>query len=280
MTTRKINYPLIISDFDGTLLRSDGTIAPETREAIAGYVAAGGTFGICTGRMYTSILPRARELGLKGPVASYQGSVIADIESGKLLVDGYIPAEDAAEICRVFESMDLHIHLYELEHFYANRRDEALADYERVCNVKGEVVETEPLSAFVLRKRPKIRKVLAMVTAEEKQRVYRKAAELLGDRFYVTYSAAFLVEVTSKTYSKGTAVRFMAEHYRVPAEKTIAVGDSLNDLPMLEEAGLGLAVKNADRALKDKIRVFPYTNDENAVGRIISAYGFTGEKDE
>ena len=52
----------------------------------------------------------------------------------------------------------------------------------------------------------------------------------------------------------------------------IAVGDGLNDLPMLEAAGLGLAVENAESALKEVVRVFPYTNDENAVARIIEQY--------
>ena len=80
---RKINYPLIISDFDGTLLGSDGAVSDATKRKIDEYIAAGGTFGICTGRMFTSILPRARELGLKGLVASYQGSVITDIKGGK-----------------------------------------------------------------------------------------------------------------------------------------------------------------------------------------------------
>lgn len=274
---QKINYPLIISDFDGTLLRSDGTIAEETQKAISDYTAAGGTFGICTGRMFTSILPRARELGLKGLVSSYQGSVVTDIESGKLLVDGYIPAEEAAEICKAFEELGLHIHLYELDRFYVNMRDEALAAYESVCRVKGEVVTDEPLSSFVLKKKPKIRKVLAVVTPEEKLRVYKTIAEKLGDRFYVTYSTAYLVEVTSGRYSKGTAVKFMADYYGVPVERTAAVGDGLNDLPMLEAAGLGLAVKNADEALKNKVRIFPYTNDENAIGRVIETYGFIQE---
>ena len=275
---KKINYPLIVSDFDGTLVRSDGTIAEETRKTIDEYIACGGTFGICTGRMLTSILPRARELGLKGLVASYQGSVVADIESGRLLVDGYIPPEEAAEICRLFESMNLHIHLYELDKFYANREDAALADYERVCQVKGIVANDEPLSELVMKKRPKIRKVLALVSPEEKLNVYRKAEERLGDRFYVTYSTAQLVEITSKRYSKGTAVEFMAEYYKVPIQKTLAVGDGLNDLPMLETAGIGLAVKNADEALKNKAEIFPYTNEENAVGRIIEEYGFDKEK--
>lgn len=275
---RKINYPLIISDFDGTLLRSDGTIAPDTKAAIDEYIAAGGTFGICTGRMLTSILPRARELGLKGLVASYQGSVITDIESGKLLVDGFMSAEDAAEICRVFESMKLHMHVYELNSFYVNMQDEALGEYEKTCGVKGYVVTEEPISEFILRKNLKILKVLVIVPAEEKYEVYKAVSNVLGEKFYVTYSTAHLVEVTNKKYSKGTAVEFMADYYGVPIERTVAVGDGLNDLPMLEAAGLGLAVKNADEALKNKLPVFSYSNNENAIGKIIEAYGFTGEE--
>ena len=71
----------------------------------------------------------------------------------------------------------------------------------------------------------------------------------------------------------------MADYYHVPVERTVAVGDSLNDLPMLEAAGLGLAVRNADEMLKDKAISFEYSNDENAIGRIIERYGFTGEKE-
>ncbi|MBS1401077.1 MAG: HAD family phosphatase [Firmicutes bacterium] len=274
---RKINYPLIISDFDGTLLGSDGAVSDATKRKIDEYIAAGGTFGICTGRMFTSILPRARELGLKGLVASYQGSVITDIESGKLLVDGYLPADEAAEICKVFERLDLHTHVYTLNEFYVNRRDEALSLYEKICNVKGNVVEEEPLSGLVLRKALKIRKVLAMVYAEDKKRIFENVLKALGEKFYVTYSAANLVEVTSRAYSKGTAVKFMADYYGVPIERTIAAGDSLNDLPMLQAAGLGLAVKNADEALKDKAQSFPFTNDEDAIGKIIETYGFAKE---
>ena len=74
-------------------------------------------------------------------------------------------------------------------------------------------------------------------------------------------------------------MRFMADYYHVPVERTVAVGDSLNDLPMLEAAGLGLAVRNADEMLKDKAVSFEYSNDENAIGRIIERYGFTGEKE-
>ena len=60
---RKINYQLIVSDFDGTLVNDDGTISDQNKQAIADYVAAGGAFAISTGRLPDGILKRAKELG-------------------------------------------------------------------------------------------------------------------------------------------------------------------------------------------------------------------------
>ena len=128
---RKINYGLIISDFDGTLLRSDDTVAPETIRAIEEYIANGGKFGICTGRMLYSILPRANELGLKGLISAFQGSAIADIETQKLIVDAGISPEETFEICKTLEKEDLHIHLYDEKNFYVNKVDEHLRYYEK-----------------------------------------------------------------------------------------------------------------------------------------------------
>ena len=65
---RRINYPLIVSDFDGTLVNNDGTISEKNKKAIAEYVAAGGAFAISTGRLPSGILSRAQELGLSGKV--------------------------------------------------------------------------------------------------------------------------------------------------------------------------------------------------------------------
>ena len=78
---RRIDKKLIVSDFDGTLLTGNQIIPDSVRSAINEYVACGGIFAVCTGRMLRSILPRVRELGLKGLVVAYQGTVIAEIES-------------------------------------------------------------------------------------------------------------------------------------------------------------------------------------------------------
>ena len=54
------------------------------------------------------------------------------------------------------------------------------------------------------------------------------------------------MEVSNAKYSKGTSVEFLSQKYNIPMEKTIAVGDQVNDLSMIEMAGLGIAVQNAD----------------------------------
>ena len=83
-----------------------------------------------------------------------------------------------------------------------------------------------------------------------------------------------MVEVVNANYSKGTAVEFLAKHFGVSINKTVAIGDQLNDLPMIEKAGLGIAVKNADQGLKDKAEVVaPLTNEEGAVAWAIEEFG-------
>ncbi len=272
---QKINYPLIVTDFDGTLVRSDKTISDETHCAIAEYKKSGGQFAISTGRMLSSILPIARRMGLTGLVAACQGTLIADIESGELVVDGAMKTDEALEICRILESMGLHVHAYEADRFYSNVDDDLLAYYCGIVSEKVIVKTDEPLFEFLARENICIRKLVVMVYPNQRNEIYGRLQKLFGEKYYVTCSAPILVEICNPDYTKGTSLEKIAEYYGVPVEKTIAVGDSLNDLPMIERAGLGIAVGNAEPELKEKADVtLMATNDEDAIGVIIREYGF------
>ena len=272
---QKINYPLLVTDFDGTLLRKDGMIADETYEAIAEYKKAGGNVAICTGRMFSSILPIVRKMGLTGLVSCFQGAIVADIESGALVVDGSLPNSEAVEICRQLEEQGHHIHVYDTNVFYCNVVDDLLAYYENIVKVKGVIVDKEPLYKFIEKENISVRKILVMIHPEQREKVYNEFVERYGEKYYVTCGAPILVELSNPAYTKATALEKIAEYYGVPVEKTIAVGDSLNDLPMIERAGLGIAVGNAETALKERADVvFSATNNEDAIGKIIRQYGF------
>ena len=270
---KELNYPLILSDFDGTLLRSDETVSEETICAINAYKAAGGRFALCTGRMLSSALQVAKNLGITGLVACFQGSIVADIESEELVVDGYLDNAGAAEVCKFFQEENHHFHVYDTYDYYANMDDQWLHHYERIVGAKAIVKADESLAAFVETAPIKVRKIIALVDPKEKAKLYEQLQERFGDRYYITYSAAFMLEVSSKAYSKATALEKIAEYYGLMPEQAIAVGDNFNDLPMIERAGLGVAVKNAEDVLKEKADlVLERSNDEDGVACLIRNY--------
>ncbi len=69
-------------------------------------------------------------------------------------------------------------------------------------------------------------------------------------------------------------MKFLAERYGIPMEKTIAVGDNLNDLSMIEAAGLGVAVGNAVQPLKNAADFVTVTNTDGAIAKIIEEFGY------
>ncbi len=272
---RQINYPLIVSDFDGTLVKGDGKIDDCNKALIAEYIASGGTFAISTGRLPVGIMPRVKELGLRGMVCCCQGAVILDIESGEVVLDGKLSLETTLAVVRKMEKMGLHIHVYDQWDYYSNMDDEGLKLYEQAVRVKAKLVTDRPLSQFIEERGFCSYKILAFVSPNDKERVMQELSEenFLGCE--VTSSGDFFVEVVNARYSKGTAVEFLANYCNVSLAKTVAIGDQLNDLPMIECAGVGIAVQNADRKLKEHANyVCARTNEEGAVGEVIEKFGF------
>ncbi len=272
---KPLKYPLIVSDFDGTLVNKDGTISAENSKTIQEYIALGGKFAISTGRLPAGILPRAKELGLTGMVCTCQGTIIMDIESKEVVSSSKLPFETTLRIVKKMEEMGLHIHIYDLWDFYSNMDDEALKIYENAVRGKAKLVLDKPLSKFVEERKFESYKVLAMVRKEDNARVLAELAKENFEGCELTRSSNHLVEVVNANYSKGTAVEFLANYYGIPLERTIAIGDQQNDLPMIKKAGLGVAVQNADEGLKASADIVcEYTNEESAVAKTIKRYAY------
>lgn len=264
-----MNYPLFVSDFDGTLLRPDGTVSQATVAAISAYRSAGGIFAVCTGRMLTSILPRLAFLGLHdGVVAAYQGATIAEIATGRLLRDEAFTTSEACSLVARLEEMGVHIHIYTTYALFSNMRDGLLAQYERVCGVKASVPEV-PLS--VLCRSERIVKVLIMCEKEVQGALFRDCCEKFSEEFFVTCSSPTLIEFMPKGQTKAAAIEFLGKYYGFPKERIAAIGDEKNDLPMLEAAGGRFAVANAAEELKRIATVVP-SNAEDGVAYAIRKY--------
>lgn len=272
---REINKRLIVSDFDGTLITSEQKIPEEVRSAINEYVACGGVFAVCTGRMLRSILPRVRELGLKGLVVAYQGTVIAEIESGKIIKNGFIGYNDISEICAYIEELGFGMNVYSGDLLFTDIPSDNpyLKRYEEIVDVKAENV-SQKLSSFVYARKMDCQKIACLVAPSDRDELYTKLTEKFGGRFDVTCSARELVEVSPFGDTKGAALEFIAAHYATPMSSTVAIGDNLNDLSMVKAASIGVAVGNAAELLKQSADYVTVTNNEGAVAKIIEKFGF------
>ena len=269
----RLFYRLIVSDFDGTLRRSEGGVSENNLQAVADYVKAGGIFVLCTGRMAASILPYARQLGLKGLIAACQGAQIIDTQSGEILFDRPIGCADAEEICAFLQAEHWHIHVYDGNDLYINKDDLFRAVYEKTCAVRG-ILTPERISDTVREKKISPQKIAVMCDASERDYILRQTEEKFGKKFYVTTSADNLVEIMRRGCDKGGALRFVAEHYGIPLSQTIAIGDNFNDLPMIDAAGLGVVVENGEEGVKKAAGFVTRSCDEDGVAYVIRKFGF------
>lgn len=272
---KEINYKLIISDFDNTLTDGENHVPKKVRKAISEYVKCGGIFAVCTGRMLRSILPQVKKLGLKGIVASNQGIVISDIESGKILKNGGMTADETAFVCRTIEKVNQSINLYSGDNIYTSipKNNKYLKFYEKVIKVKAIHVDGK-ISDFAQKSNLTYQKVAIIIAPRERQQIYDILSAELGDKFDVTCSANMLIEVSPFGETKGKAVEFLAKHFGVPLEKTIAVGDNLNDLSMIQAAGIGVCVGNGVDELKKAADYVSLSSSEGGIAQIIARYGF------
>lgn len=278
MSQKQLNYPLIVSDFDGTLANSKNQVPQKVIDAINAYLSVGGTFAVCTGRILPCILPRLKQMGLSGLVVASQGCQIAEIDSGKLIKNECMTARQASEICAFLEGENVNVQLYTAYDFYSSlpEGEEHLALYESIVGLKAKHSRFK-LSQVALNEELKFCKVTVFVKNEEQRELYERLVARFGKDFDVTCSANVLVEISPKGHTKGTALEFLAQKLGVPLNKTVAIGDNLNDLSMILAAGVGVAVQNGTKELKERADFIAVSNDECAVAQVIERFGYKND---
>ncbi len=242
-----MKYSLIASDFDGTIY--DGkTVSPRVIRAIASFREAGGIFAIATGRVFSSIQKKIPSVGADDYCIAAQGSAFYRASTGEVLGRFPLPREVAMQALAYFEERNIICHAYADSEYYVSKANRMTDVYASYCEVLPTVADM-PLSSYL---RPDFspNKIMGIVPALEMDQTIEEVKKLLGDQVEVTKSSPIFLEITSASAGKGNALVALAKYLGVPMEKTVAVGDNLNDLSMIRAAGLGAAVGNAVDELK------------------------------
>jgi Cof subfamily protein (haloacid dehalogenase superfamily) len=263
-----LKYRLIVTDLDDTLLTDDRTISPRSKSAVQRAAALGITVAIATGRMFPSALPYARELGLTGPMLCCQGAQIVDIETGEQISVTAMPLDLAIDVLHFAEDKGLYIQYYTTEEYFFEKTCEESEFYDRTSGVKGvavgrklsDVLDFEPIKLLIIADPVIIR------TA------YDEAAERWSGKLEVAISKSNYLEFTHPDANKGGAMASLAGKMGIPMEQVMAVGDALNDLSMIRQAGLGVAVSNASEQVKLAAGAVTASNELDGVALAIEKY--------
>ena len=237
---------LFVSDIDGTILESGKKISERNIQAVQKMVAAGITVTIATGRMYGAALPVAKELGVNVPIITYDGALIKSVE-GEVLHCQYLPADLIVEITNFFERKNWYLQNYSEDLLYCAVANNLTALYEKAIKVSCNEVGWEGMRNLT----KDVCKLLTISdTAEETFEKINTLKTEFGNRIEVTKSHPQFAEIIAPNVSKAAAVKILAEKLGVEKSEVMAIGDSDNDLPMLQAAGFSVAMGNADDSIK------------------------------
>ncbi len=222
---------------------------------------------IVTGRMFQSVRPYVRAAGIDDPVICYQGAVVADPVSGRFLRHEPIPLELAREAIAAVEAEGYPLNCYVDDELYVARHTAASEAYASFQNLEvhavGDLLEwlEEPPT-----------KLVAVGDPVELDGLEKRLVQQFDGRLYISKSLPYFLELASPDVSKASGLAFLAEHLGFSQERTVAFGDGENDVPLLEWAGYGVAVENADeRVLEAADLVCPPVTEEG-VAQVIEAY--------
>jgi Cof subfamily protein (haloacid dehalogenase superfamily) len=269
------SYDALLVDLDGTLVTDEGELQPRTVERIRAIRAAGVRVMIATGRSEAATIPVLEELGLETPAVVFNGAALWCPDERRLVEERILADRTVERVLAWTRAADALPVLVGAGRKYALRpRDEheeaAIRYFHDLVIVEPEELPTE----YVIR-------ITAFSCVHEDSAALAADIEEAVERpIYVTHfplnvladhreSPLSVADVQPPCRGKAEGLRVLQERYGIPPERVVAVGDATNDIPMLREAGLGVAMRNGmSEALEVADRVIG-DNNSNALAELL-----------
>ncbi len=262
---KKFEGILLCTDLDGTLLRDDKSISEENLRAIRYFMAEGGYFTFITGRMPYFVGDIYNKLDPNAPFGCINGGGIFDHKKGEYLWTRELSPECFELIDEVVEKVaGFGLQVNTLERIYFSMENDAMKYFRATTGVPNLIKPyrevTEPIGKIVF--------------GDNRNEQILKIEKALFDhpkayKFDFIRSEHALYEILPKGNSKGDVMLRIADILGIDRRRTVAAGDYNNDVSMLKDAGVGVAVANASKEAKAAADYFTVSNEEHAIARII-----------
>lgn len=286
-------YKLIAIDLDGTLLNSYGEISSKNREAIGYALNKGVEVVLASGRDPQTMEKISLELGIQNFLIAGNGASIYDIKQEKNIYENFLKIGRALEIIKickansiffsvyttngiVTEGLEYNIKVFNNENNF--RPNKKRTNIEIVKDIYSYVKEKEPnilkiiicdenriIFNNIIEKMKKVREVEVL----EVEHMSKKVIRIGTEEYPIEY---FYTEVTNENANKWDAIEYLLDRMKITKEEVICIGDNMNDLKMVQNAGIGISMKNS--ALEKKNIADYVTDDNNSDGVANAIYQY------
>ena len=280
MTDKKIG--IIALDLDGTLLDSDKNLSEANRKALERAAEAGIEIVPTTGRFYGGIPEVVRNLPFIHYAITINGAQLADTRTGEVIYKAELPWEQIIEILKEFDGHPLIYDCYQDNCGWMTESMKADIDtyapnihYNRMLrDLRTPVPE---LKAFLAERKFGVQKVQFFTNDLSFREKLMKELPQRFENIAVCSSIYNNLEVNQLNATKGEALKALARHLGLDEDATMSFGDALNDLSMLNGAGIGVAMANAEPEAKEAADYITASNDEDGVAKAILKFCFGEE---
>lgn len=266
---------LIAVDMDGTMLNEHSQVSPRTVRAIQAARSKGIHFAACTGRFPDDASMVMKDAGLEGAVISLNGCVIYDKPFGNILTEHLMVPETARCAVEVLEELGEGYFIFGRNAVYARHKENkhhSETDFIDREEIRQRVRYYHGKEAcFDALNQPLYKFYIYHTQGKHDLEVIRAALDCVPDHS-LTQSNVNNIEIMPANVSKGTGLHDLAVRLGVARENILALGDQLNDLPMLAYAGISVAMGNAAQAVKDAAIHLTATNVDDGVAEAIHRF--------
>ena len=259
-------YRFVALDLDGTVLDPEKRITAGVAAAVARVRGAGLRVVLCTGRMVRSSEGYWRELRLRSPLIAYNGGMVKDLVNGQVLLHRPLDLPTTLEVVAFGRELGLNFQAYENDEMFVECDGEGVREYSRTYDVPYRIVGD--LRGAL---REGSTKLLAPCAKEETAGLLARLQARFGARIMLTESEGRHIEVCHPAVNKAAAVQFVVEQEGGRREEVVAVGDGMNDVEMLQWAGLGVAMGNASERVQQAADLIIGSNAEDGLAEFLTS---------
>lgn len=266
-----MSYEMLVLDLDGTLTNSEKKITAATKVAIRKLQLMGKHIVLASGRPTHGIMPLAQELDMEtygGYILSFNGGQIINAKTQEVIYNKFIPSEYIASIYNYAKSFDVNMVTYQnaqiISAFTPNKESEIEAKINGM-----PIIQVENFLSYV---DFPVNKLLITGNPDTLIQMEQELKAKLHSSLNIFRSEPFFLEIMPQKIDKAHSLHRLLSSIGLTANEMICCGDGFNDLTMIEYAGLGVAMANAQPAVLDKADYITTSNDEDGVLHVIEQF--------